>query len=62
MGRARISVDMSLHLFVCFQAVEQYTAAQNAKIQRDDDEDRPSDDFDEHKGLIGEAMNEQVTT
>ena len=41
--------------------MEQYTAAQNAKVQRDD-EDGASDDFDEHKGLIGEAMNEQMTT
>lgn len=60
MGRARISV--AYEPFICFQAVEQFTAAQNAKVQRDDDGDRASDDFDEHKGLIGEAMNEQMTT
>ena len=48
-------------MLLCLQAVEQYTAMHNAKIQRNDD-DKSSDDFDEHKGLIGEAMDEQVAT
>jgi len=46
------------------QAVEHYTSLHNAKIQRDDDqeEDMSSEDFDEHRELLGEAMKEQLVT
>lgn len=46
------------------QAVEHYTSLHNAKIQRDDDqeEDTSSEDFDEHRELLGEAMKEQLVT
>ena len=44
------------------QAVEQYTSKQNARIQRDDDDVSSSGEFDEHKSLLSEAMNEPIVT
>lgn len=44
------------------RAVEQYTSKQNARIQRDDDDVSSSGEFDEHKSLLSEAMNEPIVT
>lgn len=44
------------------KAVEHYTLGRNAKIQDDDGSLSSSDEFDEHKELIGDAMSQPAVT
>ena len=44
------------------QAAEQYASSHNVQIQRSEDDDSTSDGFDEHRNLLGDALDEQIKT
>ena len=47
---------------LALQAVEHYTLGRNARVQDDDGSLSSSDEFDEHKELIGDAMSQPAVT